>query len=295
MKLKLTKEELENDLLYETLEVLQKIFNDIGEDLYVVGATARDIMLKLLAESPAKRKTLDLDVAIVLGDWNQYADLSSRLCANNFKKLMAKQKFVYKGPDNSNDYEVDVVPFGRLAQNESINWPPDGTPEMSVRCYDDVMSHALEVDIEGIAVKIAPLAGQFLIKLDTWIDRNDRENKDAADMLLILEKFYMASVMDSDGLPPDEVNVEEFDDYYITPGAEWIASDLAQILSDDHLKYYIDTLEHEISENEESRLLRHLTLGKEDDPVFWEIVRNALKRMTEIWNKELTKRSEPER
>lgn len=68
---RLSKAELGNDPLYETLEVLHDIFQESGEDLYVVGATARDIMLKLLNESPAKRKTLDLDVAIALSNWNQ--------------------------------------------------------------------------------------------------------------------------------------------------------------------------------------------------------------------------------
>ena len=65
----------------------------------------------------------------------------------SFHKGKAKQKFYYKGEHHENDYEVDIVPFGEIADGEIIAWPPDGTPEMSVKCFTDVMEHAIPVKI----------------------------------------------------------------------------------------------------------------------------------------------------
>ncbi len=48
MKNSLSKEGLENDALYETLKTLSDCITSLGLKLYVVGATARDIMMKLL-------------------------------------------------------------------------------------------------------------------------------------------------------------------------------------------------------------------------------------------------------
>ena len=120
MKNSISKKELENDLLYGTLQALNNCITSMGLNVYVVGATARDMIMKLLDETPSKRKTQDLDVAIALSDWSQFNNLSEKLQANNFHKGKAKQKFYYKGEKHENDYEVDIVPFGEIADDEII-------------------------------------------------------------------------------------------------------------------------------------------------------------------------------
>ncbi len=40
-------------------------------ELYLVGATARDVVLRLLKVSVLPQRTLDVDVAIALKDWFQ--------------------------------------------------------------------------------------------------------------------------------------------------------------------------------------------------------------------------------
>lgn len=63
-------------------------------------------------------------------------------------------------------------------------------PVMSVKCFQDVMNEAVTVIVNGeVEVKMAPLCGQFLIKLDTWNDRNASTDKDAEDMLFILKNY----------------------------------------------------------------------------------------------------------
>ena len=48
MEYKITKEELGNDWLYSTLVALNKCMAEHGLPLYVVGARARDVAMKLM-------------------------------------------------------------------------------------------------------------------------------------------------------------------------------------------------------------------------------------------------------
>lgn len=253
MRNSITKKELENDLLYGTLHALYNCVSGMGLNLYIVGATARDLTMKLLNETSSKRKTKDLDVAIALSDWSQFNILSEVLQANHFHKGKAKQKFYYKGEHHENDYEVDIVPFGEIADGEIIAWPPDGTPEMSVKCFADVMGNAIPISFNNeFTVHIAPLAGQFFIKLDSWMDRHDRDHKDAEDMFFILDKFYLTSIMDGQ-IPPDDVDLDKED---LIRSAQWIGSNMRDTLSTDHLNYYSEKIHEELIKGTESELLK---------------------------------------
>ena len=290
MKNSITKKELENDLLFDTLQALHNCVTKLGLDLYVVGATARDLMMKMLDEAPSKRKTRDLDVAIALSDWSQFDNLSKELLENHFLKEKAKQKFYYKGEQNKNDYEVDIVPFGDIAEDEVILWPPDSTPEMSVKCFTDVMNHSIPISVDGkFTVHIAPLAGQFFIKLDSWMDRHDYNHKDADDMFFILDKFYMTSVM-NDQTPTEDVDDNEEN---LICGAQWIASIMRSILSTDHLNYYSDKIKEELDKKTESQLIKDFILlyGDEKEDAY-EMCYNIWLNIYEILNKEISSRNE---
>ena len=69
MKTEITKQDLGNDLLFDTLLALHVTFYDMGLKLY---------------------------------------------------KDMPKQRFHYLGKDGKNNYEVDVVPFGPIAEDETV-------------------------------------------------------------------------------------------------------------------------------------------------------------------------------
>ena len=66
----------------------------------------------------------------------------------------------------------------------------------------------------------------------------------------------------------------------IIAGAEWIASDLRNILSEEHRKYYAEMLSSEIAKEEDSDLLNDM-LDFSDSGKYITICR-ALTRMAEI-------------
>ena len=285
MEYKITREALQNDLLYETLSALSKVMNSLQLEIYVVGALARDIAMEILNMPPSPRRTADLDVAIALKDWSQYDLLTEHLLRNHFIKGQAKQKFYYKGEDGANDYEIDIVPFGELENNEKVAWPPEGNPEMSVKCFKDVMTTADTVIIDGISIKIAPLSGQFLIKFDTWLDRHLLTDKDAHDILYIMDNFYLAYVSFKQPVPDDVQEMsKDFD--LLNGGARWIACEMRDFLSQEHLQFYIEQLEEQIGLDENSPLIRSMS-NKHFASDSHQLIKNALIGMVEVLNKEI--------
>lgn len=285
MEYKIDNAKFANDPLYETLGALQKSLEQLDLQLYVVGACARDIAMKVLNVPASARRTIDIDVAIALDNWDMFDKVSDLLRQNNFKKdPYAKQKFYYKGEDGTNDYEVDVVPFGPLANNEVIGWPPEGNPEMSVRCFEDVMKDADTIIVdESVRFCIASLSGQFLIKLDAWIDRHLKTDKDARDMFYIIDNFYWTSIVDKFPPPEQVTNSDDpaFDDF--VAGAQWIASELRSLLSDEHRAYYVDFINSELSLEDNSKLVQHLVTASNNSNVRkYSNIRLALQNIVNI-------------
>lgn len=283
MEYTIHKEDLQNDLMAETLQVLAGCYRQLGAEVFVVGAAARDIALRLLDVTNAPRRTMDLDVAVMLQEWNQYERLTSILLQNHFEKAREKQRFYYLGSNGRIRFEVDIVPFGAIAEEDQVAWPPEGSPVMSVRCFEDVMRAADKVTVDGaFAFRLASLSGQFLIKLDTWNDRRMKTKKDSVDMAFLLQNVYVAYALAHDGLPPEvDTNTEQFD--VIVAGAEWMAADLKKILSDEHRHFYAEMLRGELAKNEESPLLNDLL--DVSDSRNYKLYLRAFERMAQILKK----------
>ena len=292
----MSKKDLENDALYDTLKALSDCVSSLGLKLYVVGATARDLMMKLLDEYPSKRKTRDLDVAIALSDWSQFENLSQILQKNYFRKDPANQKFYYEGKKHDNDYEVDVVPFGDIAgEDETLLWPPEYEKEMSVKCFTEVMNRSMPITIDKLFnINIAMLAGQFLIKLDAWNDRHTAEydSKDADDMFLILSRYHDAYIKEPNITPPDAVDYNNHDNETIW-GAQWLASDIKNILSNEHLIYYVNMINAELSKKTESDLINNfIRLYGDEKEEAYDISIKIWSNIYDILNQEIETKNE---
>ena len=280
MEYAITKAYLKNPLLVETLHSLAECYAALNMDLYVVGAVARDLALRLLQINDPYRGTMDLDAAVLLSDWKQYQQFTEILLSHKFLKATEKQRFYYVSTTGGHRYMVDIVPFGTIAHQELLAWPPDGRPVMSVRCFEDVMSHADTVSVDNaFSFHLASLSGQFLIKLDAWSDRHTLTKKDASDMVHILRNVYIAYALSRQALPP-EINIEASEFDMVVAGAEWIAADLCFILSEEHRRFYAAMLQDEVNQEEDSALINDLLDAS--DARHYTVFRRAINRMAEI-------------
>ena len=279
MSLNISSEKIDNPLLVELLRRLNRTFSKIGSDFFVIGATARDIILRVLANTSARRKTKDLDIAIAATGWDKYNAICQTLMADGFEKSAHQaQRFYFS------DYEVDIVPYGAVAKDDdNIYWPPEETIAMSVKGFDEVLSEAITVSIDNeFEIRIASLHGLFLLKLNAWLDRNISDNRDAEDMWYIVDNYYLAN--EERGIHPEVYELDGFD--LTVGGAYWMAHDIADLLSQKQIAYYADVLRSEIEREEDSRLV--VQILETNRYVTSSDVLKVLQTISDVFSKRLT-------
>lgn len=250
MNLKITSEKIANPLLVELLKKLTDSFNRMGREFYVIGATARDIIIRQLIGTTSGRRTKDLDIAIAIPDWSVFDEIKEVLVTDGFKKSTDMRQRFYYG-----EYELDIVPYGVAKEDDNIYWPPEEEIAMSVKGFDEVLSEAITVNIDGeFDIRIASLHGLFLLKFNAWLDRNIETSKDAEDMSFILSHYFMAN-LDRD-VYTEVYDWENFDEYIV--GGYWLARDLLLLLTKEQIVYYKDCIEKELEKDDESRLFNQI-------------------------------------
>jgi len=257
MNYNISSKNLNNPLLKDLLKELSDFFNSLNINYYVIGATARDIIMSNLHDLVPDRKTVDLDIAIAISDWSQFQVIEEKLPEREGfeKNKNLKQRFVYK-----DIYTVDIVPFGEVAKDDgNIYWPPDETIAMSVWGFPEMANATISVEIDGeFTVKIASLPGLFLLKLIAWKDRHLSGTKDAYDMALLLSNYLDINTERAVEDHYDLYEAEEFNK--VIAGAQLMAKDIKLLLcgNNETLKYLLEILTKEIELAEESVLINQL-------------------------------------
>ena len=276
MGLTISSENIGNPLLVELLRKLTDSFNKMDREFYVIGATARDIIMQQLLDTESRRRTRDLDIAIAIPDWNTFEQVKQNLIADGFEKSRDMQQRFYYG-----EYELDIVPYGVIAkEDDNIYWPPEEVIAMSVKGFDEVLSEAITVSIDDeFKIKIASLHGLFLLKFNAWLDRNAKTSKDAEDMSFILSNYFMAN-LDRE-IHQEVYDWENFDEYIV--GGYWLAHDLVALLNTRQLCYYKEVIEGELVKEEESRLINQMI--ENSYGLKYETVRDTWQAIVDVFQK----------
>ena len=101
MSLKISSEKINNPFLVDLLEKLADSFRKMDHDFFIIGATARDIIIQQMLNTSSRRKTRDLDLAIAVPNWQEFDKIKNSLIADGFEKDKAKHQRFYYG-----DYEM---------------------------------------------------------------------------------------------------------------------------------------------------------------------------------------------
>ncbi|KAA6343521.1 hypothetical protein EZS27_008810 [termite gut metagenome] len=257
MNCHISSDKLNNPLLKELLAALTLYFKSINSDYYVIGATARDIVLTAIHEQEAKRSTADLDIAIAIPNWDDFESIKQGLCEiKGFEKSKdQQQRFIYK-----DIYLLDIVPFGGVAKEDStIYWPPEEEVAMSVAGFTEATKDILEIDVDNeFTVKVVQLPGIFLLKLSAFKDRHLENNKDADDIAYIISCYLEINEDRAIEKHYDIYKTENFTTFIA--GATLLGRDIKRILNESPqtLKTFIGILQAELDAEEESVLINQM-------------------------------------
>jgi predicted nucleotidyltransferase len=246
-----------NPLLKELLEKLTTYFTSIGSEFYIIGATARDIILSGIYGQQPGRMTDDLDIAIAIADWQKYDEIASGLeSLQGFQKSkQQKQRFWFH-----NVFMLDIVPFGEIAKaDNTIFWPPDETHAMSVAGFTDVAKHCLQIVLDNsFTIYVASLPGIFLLKLSAWRDRHTQTNKDADDMAFIITNYLHINMERAATHHYGLFEAEGFSTFIA--GASLLGRDMNEILRANPaiLHEFVGILQTEVDKHDESILLNQI-------------------------------------
>ena len=169
-------------------------------DFFLVGATARIILLENVFGLHTGRATHDIDFAFAVENWDRFQKIKDCLTSlSRFEEAPgAVHRLTYQPANVAYKFIVDLIPFGGLENNKNtIAWLPDMSVMMNVAGFRDAHASAVSVEIEpGTVISIASIPGLVILKFFAWVDRGRKDPKDALDIVTLLRQYNDAGNQD---------------------------------------------------------------------------------------------------
>ena len=203
----------------ELLEALERGFNKFNIDFYLVGATARDVWMRGVHDTPPKRATSDIDFGIMINDSAQF---------NELKDYLIKEEGFVPNHDNSfvliwkdkDKTQVDLIPFGELEREGIVTVKGTGMTSMNVEGFKEVFDSASEeIEFDGQQFKVCTLSGIVILKLIAWDDRPEWRREDIGDIAEIIKNYshfnYDVILEHHNDLFTEEIEIDEIAGHFL--------------------------------------------------------------------------------
>lgn len=185
-------------------ESLNEVSLQTDIEYLVVGAMARDIVLRDLYGLEPQRATKDVDFCIHVSSWEDFDKFIGEFIKRGGQRSSRKHRYSFR--DSTVVIPVDIVPFGPISDSRNqIVWPPEMDTKMSVLGFPEAYENALQIEMPNdLTIKVASLPGLCLLKLIAWLDRpRELRAKDAQDVRHIFrsrEKIDASRIYESEEL-----------------------------------------------------------------------------------------------
>ncbi len=246
-------------------DAIVKVSTTADIRFFVVGATARDMILHYGYGIAVGRATEDVDLGVQVSDWTQFERLKKELLQiRGFESTKQTQRLLYR-----NRIPVDIVPFGDIQeQGHEISWPPDQSTRMSVLGFEDGYQNAYWVRLRSdpiLDVLVATPAGLATLKLIAWSDNPTERRKDALDLAFLL-RVYMDAGNNRERLFSEHADLLDDDGFdYERAGARLLGRDMATWAAEGTKQTLIDILAQETGKSDRFRLVRDMTTGTDSE------------------------------
>ena len=223
--------------------------------IMLVGARCRDIHQRRFQPHPAARTTEDMDFALALHSWDDFAVL---------RRVFPSKSKVWQRVEIG-ALPIDLIPFGPIEDPPGEIKSKDGHV-LNVagfrEVFDDAHSHSVA---DGIAVQLPSVPGFTALKLHAWLDRKvHRKYKDASDLALILS-WYEESQELWDRF------FELQDDAYLgqpdAMAAEVLGFDVARVLGEREARALLGRFSHETADGIELFAEKLVVAGEHEHPL----------------------------
>jgi predicted nucleotidyltransferase len=211
---------------------------------FVIGATARDLLLHFEHSLPIVRATRDVDLGVHLASWLQYKELRDRLLKTGKFTQSDTEHRLY----HITRLPLDLIPFGgSLSPGDILKWPAPASIDMNVTGYEDVLQNARWIRIRSnpnLEIRVATPAGITILKTLAWADNQVTRIKDAQDLAYILMNYLdlgnWGRLQDTDA---DIAQAQDFDT--VLAGAQLLGRDIAKTASPKTTRQVLAVLSNE--------------------------------------------------
>ena len=243
-----------------------RVINDVAKELninfFVVGAFARDVIFEHIHRISAPRMTEDIDIGIEVESWKEYKHLTDTLIEHgHFSPTNLPHRF----SASSFSTFIDIVPYGEISdENKRISWPPNHNIIMSLLGFEEAYRSALNVRLSNeqpVDILIPSVPALALLKIISWDDAYPERERDAFDLLFILEKYNSIDDIQNK-LYETHVPLlteEEFD--LKLASVRLLGREIAQLSSTETVRTVETILDRETNEDQELRMLSQMVKG----------------------------------
>ena len=243
------------------LTVMDRVARLTNLRYFVVGATARDILMYHLHGFPLNRASPDIDFAMAIENWTVFEALRAALLQEpGFWPDAKVLHRLHYSPAVGEGFPVDLVPFSGVEISPAqVAWPPDMAIVMNVAGYAEALDSAVTVCIaDHCEIPVASIPGLVMTKLIAWLDRGRSNPKDAVDFRYLLENYAAAGNVDR--LYGEELPLLAACDYvFERAGPRLLGLDIASIASAESKQQIVGIL---VDPELHDRLVTHMLRGE---------------------------------
>lgn len=216
--------------LAQVVGALQRVAQPMTVDSFLMGAAARDVMLRHGHSIEPGRETRDVDFAVMVPDWASFEALRMALIVGG--DFLERPGAATHRLRHQSGLPLDIVPFGGIERaDRTIAWPPDQSTIFDCFGAREAFNVAVSVLLpEDVTVQVASIPALALLKVTAWQDRKlTHPGRDANDLML-----YLCSYMDCgniDRAARDHGDLFTAEDYdHQAAGAQLLGRDMALLL-----------------------------------------------------------------
>lgn len=263
----------------KVLRNIKDVADDLGIPFFVVGAFAREVIFEHIHQIPSPRMTEDIDIGVEVANWEEFQLLKTTLLD---RKILAETKSSHRFVDTESSMIVDILPYGGISgESKKISWPPDYDMVMSMLGFEEAYRSALTVRLSRkpvLDILIPSVPALAILKLISWNDAYPTRERDAQDLLFILEN-YDATGIEAQlyGTHVPLLTEEEYDTRLAS--VRLLGRDIAHVCEQATANTLMAILVREIDEDQGFRLLTQMVKGTSFQGVKFEAVLQLLKKL----------------